>query len=262
MWNPFRPKQADFISHWYAPVPNFQESTQEFYSAIEKEVAAQKVPGLEMSRVDFAEGGPLSAKRTYLRMTRERLIFDVCAAPFGTSYFFSLRFAELPTTVSLFHLLAVLFVFSALFVVMWTILGTMFGPFFGFLLGSFLFFVVVVSALWAARNAVAMGLQDLDATLLKIPIIGPVYDRFIRKQTYYRFDTRLMFWESISAIVKAKVDEVTSAKGIKLLTIKQHAPLLDDLYKPTLLGGVPSPRVNIEPPPLPPLSEASDEPTG
>ncbi len=239
MWNPFRSKMADVISHWYALVPNFQESTQEFYSAIEKEVEAQKVPGLEMSHVDFSEGGPLSAKREYLRMTRERLVFDICAAPFGTSYFFSLRFAELPTAVSLFQLLAVLFIFFVSFFLAWKL--------FGFFLGSFLFFVLVVSALWAARNAVAMGLQDLDATLLKIPIIGPVYDRFVRKETYYRFDTRLMFLESINAIVKAKVEEVTSAKGIKLLTIKQHAPLLDELYKPTPLRAELSPRVNDEP---------------
>src|SRR5260221_11280077 len=118
MWNPFRSKEADVISHWYALVPNFQASTQDFYSSVETEVGTQKVPGLEMSRVDFSEGGPLSAKRGYLRMTRERLVFDICAAPFGTSYFFSLRFAELPTAVGFFQILPRLFLFFLFFFVL------------------------------------------------------------------------------------------------------------------------------------------------
>ena len=84
----FKPKKADVLSHWYIPVPNFNASTVEFYTAVEKELNEQKVPGLEISRVDFSEGGLLSDKRTYLRMTRERLVFDICAAPFGTNYFY------------------------------------------------------------------------------------------------------------------------------------------------------------------------------
>jgi hypothetical protein len=89
-------KQANVLSHWYTPVPNFTLSTQEFYTKVEKELTEQKVPDLEISRVEFAEGGLFSAKRQYLRLTRERLVFDICAAPFGVNYFFSCRFAELP----------------------------------------------------------------------------------------------------------------------------------------------------------------------
>src|ERR1017187_1933844 len=100
----FKPKKADVLSHWYIPVPNFNASTVEFYTAVEKELNEQKVPGLEISRVDFAEGGLLSDKRTYLRMTRERLVFDICGAPFGTNYFYSCRFGELPAVVQLWEL--------------------------------------------------------------------------------------------------------------------------------------------------------------
>jgi len=32
---------------------------------------------------------------------------------------------------------------------------------------------------------------------------------------------------------------VTSAKGIKLLSIKQYSPIFDDLYKPTFLKSAP-----------------------
>ena len=224
MWNPFGKKQAEVISHWYSLIPNFTASTQEFYALIEKALQTQQVPGLEISRVDFAEGGVLSAKREYLRMTRERLVFDICAAPFGTSYFFSMRFAEIPTVVKLWQLLLFLFLLFFPLLLVWKI--------FGFFFGSIVFIVSIVSGIYAARNAVAMGLQDLDATLIKLPVIGPIYERFIRKETYYRIDTRIMYLETVDSIVKQKVEEVTSAKGIKLLNIKQHSPLLDDFYKP------------------------------
>src|SRR5580765_2108915 len=102
MWTPFRSRRADVLSHWYTPVPHFTASTEEFYAAIENELKVQKVPGLELFRVEFSEGGLLSDKRTYLRMTRERFVFDICAAPFGCNYFYSCRFAEFPVKVSLF----------------------------------------------------------------------------------------------------------------------------------------------------------------
>ena len=54
MWNPLRSQKAEVISHWYALIPNFNTSTQEFYSDVEKEVEARQVPGLTMSRVDEA----------------------------------------------------------------------------------------------------------------------------------------------------------------------------------------------------------------
>ena len=95
----FQHKKADVLSHWFTVLDGFSSSTEEFYVAVEKELAARKVPGLAMTRVEFAEGGVLSDRRVYLRMIRERLVFDVCAAPFGRAYFFSVRFAEIPAVI-------------------------------------------------------------------------------------------------------------------------------------------------------------------
>ena len=81
-------KKVEVMEHWYSLVPGFNTSTKDFYAAVEAELKACQVPGLDIACVDFAEGGVLSAKRQYLRMTRERLVFDICAAPFGTAYFF------------------------------------------------------------------------------------------------------------------------------------------------------------------------------
>jgi hypothetical protein len=220
-----KPKLADVLSHWYAPVPNFNTSTQEFYAAVERELKERQVPGLEMSRVDFAEGGLLSAKRQYLRMTRHRLVFDVSAAPFGTSYFFSCRFAEIPAVVQFWQLLVVL-------VGLMMIAGLTF-KLAGLFLGTFILLVGLGVLIYLLRNAVAMGLRDLDATLIKSPVIGPIYERFFRKETFFRQDTRLMYCHTVNEVVKAKVEETTGAKGIKLVRFNEHSPIFGELYKPT-----------------------------
>src|ERR1700679_3806527 len=84
----FKNKTGDVLDHWVAFHPDFSYSPQNFYAAIEKELAARKIPGLEISQEEFAEGGLLSEKRIYLRLMRERLTLYTCAAPFGTGYFF------------------------------------------------------------------------------------------------------------------------------------------------------------------------------
>src|SRR3954466_233614 len=97
----FGPKRADVLSHWYSLIPGFSMPVKEFYTHLETELKAREVPNLEIHHVDFAEGGLLSTNRTYLRMQRETLVFDICGAPFGTSFFFSCRFAEIPVEVTI-----------------------------------------------------------------------------------------------------------------------------------------------------------------
>ena len=43
---------------WLVPLDDFEFSTSDFYQMIEKELAVRKVPGLEITRVEFSEGGP------------------------------------------------------------------------------------------------------------------------------------------------------------------------------------------------------------
>ncbi len=234
MFGLFGKKQQDAIDHWYALVPGFNTSTKEFYAAIEKELEDRKVPGLEIFYVDFAEGGVLSNKREYLRLTRERLIFDICAAPFGTAHFFSCRFAEIPAVVKLWQFLLLLIILSAgAFGLLFILTRTLGAP--GLILFPFLILALLVAAIYTMRNAVAMGLGDLDVSLIKTPIIGPVYEAWFRKRTYYREDTRLMYLDTVNAVVKAKVEETTGAKGIKLIRYMENCPILSELYKPNVV---------------------------
>ena len=227
----FKRKKADVLDHWIGFADNFETSALDFYAAIEKELKQREVPGLEMNRVEFAEGGLLSDKRTYLRMIRERLVFDVCAAPFGTGYFFSCRFAEIPAVVRLWQILVL---FITLYFISQVSLYVFFRVFglSGLILWPFALLAALIFAIYLLRNAVALGLKNLDATLIKTPVIGAVYEAWFRKETYHREDTRLMYLITVAGLVKHHAAEVTAAKGVKLVQQYERAPILGDLYKP------------------------------
>jgi hypothetical protein len=224
MFEHFKRKKVEVIEHWITFADGFQLSPSEFYNAIEEELQNREVPGLEKTRIDFAEGGVLSDKRIYLRMIRERLVFDVCAAPFGTRFFFSCRTAEIPIVVQIWQLL---FIFLFGVFAYWA-----YWRFLGFIFGNILFIATIVGSIYLLRNAIALGLKDLDANLIKSPLLGSVYERWFRKETYYRTDTRLMYLDTVSNVVKDLAEEVTGAKGIKLVRQYEHAPILGGLYKP------------------------------
>ena len=234
MFDLFKSKKAEVLEHWIAFAQGFQLSSSEFYDSVERELKTMEVPGLEMGRVEFAEGSILSDKRTYLRMVRERLVFDVCAAPFGKTYFFSCRFAEIPAVIHLWQLIISLASFSIIVVLTWR--------FAGLILGSLILLTLLALLIYTLRNAVAMGLRDLDAALIKSPVFGPIYERFFRKETYYRHDTRLMYLEIVSSIVKQLAEEATAQKGFKLVKQYEQSPILGEIYK-----SVP-PKPKVEPP--------------
>jgi hypothetical protein len=224
MFGQSKPKTAEVLHYWHELVENLQMSPQEFYVAVEKALADRKVPGLEAARVQFAEGGLLSAKREYLRLTRERLVFDICAAPFGTSFFFSCRYAELPLVITPDSVMAMLFIVALIF---WG-----FTHLWGFFLGALALLALLIAATSFLRNVVSLGFPDFDAWLIKQPGIGAIYEVLFRKDTYYRQDTRVMYLDTVPAVVKKIYEELTAAKGIKLTPQPEQAPVQADLSKP------------------------------
>ncbi len=217
-------KKPDVLSHWYTLVDYFNISSEDFYRAILQDVHNRNVPGLKMYTVSFSEGGFLSAKRIYLRMKRERLVFDICAAPFGTSYFFSMRFAELPPGAAWWRWLP--------------LLAGMAGG-----------VSVFADPSHRAPYFLIIAALGIIGAMIVVWIVIRLIEEEFRKESYYRQDTRLMYLEIINTVVKQKVAEFTSAKGICLLDIRQHSPLMDNIYRTT--------QVNIQPleMPAPPLPE-------
>ncbi len=192
----FKPKNDEVLEHWISFADGFSLAPQEFYQAVEKELAARKIPSMEMSRVEYAEGGLLSDKRIYLRMIRERLAFDMCAAPFGTSYFFSCRTVHSPPIVKLWHLFVVYVVLNLVAALLLRLLGPEFA--------AIAFVALLIAIFVTFRNAVVLGLTDLDNALMKIPAIGPIYERWFRKETYYRQDTRLVYLKIVPEIIRER----------------------------------------------------------
>jgi hypothetical protein len=95
----------------------------------------------------------------------------------------------------------------------------------------FVLLAAMIAAIYVMRNAVSMGLKDLDTTLIKTPVIGPIYEAWFRKLTYYRIDTRLMYLEVVGGVVKKLAEDAIAAKGVKLKQYEQ-SPILGELYKP------------------------------
>ncbi|MBI5767654.1 MAG: hypothetical protein HZA93_07650 [Verrucomicrobia bacterium] len=232
---------SNVLSHWYAVVDGVQFSAQDFYESILDELAARKLPQLNSSHVEYHEGGVLSDKRVYLRLARERFAFDICAAPFGTGYFFSVRFVEKPRSWLRF------FVFLVLAVVLWNVAWRAY-----YTAQANFWWVVGLTALGAAgywivkqqrENAnpaskpvdatapFPVEMPDFDRFFLNTAVIGDLYER-TRKNTYYRHDTRLLYHAIVFDLVKKKVDEFTADHGVKLLRTYDYNPILGELYKP------------------------------
>src|SRR5690606_19129689 len=100
---------------------------QDFYERLERQLLERKVPGLEISREEYAEGGLLSHRRVYLRFIRERLAFDTCAAPFGSGFFFSCRTVYSPVLLRLWHVLVLLGLLGGLYLLFARYLGFVFA---------------------------------------------------------------------------------------------------------------------------------------
>ena len=220
----FKAKKDEVLEHWISFADGFNQPPQEFYALVKKELDARKIPSMEMSDVEYAEGGLLSDKRLYLRMMRERLAFDLCAAPFGNSYFFSCRAVHSPPALRLWHVAVAFVFFSVVYSLLIHLLGLVFA------IIAMIALLIAIAEMF--RNAVSMGLNDLDSALMKIPILGPIYENWFRKETYYREDARLVYLKMVPEIVKKAAEEVTGEKGFKLMQQYERAPIFGELYKP------------------------------
>lgn len=223
MTSPFR----EPLGHWSTLIEGLQASPQECYAAIEEGIRRREIPGVRTSRVTFKEEGVLSAERIYLRVERKQLGFDICAAPFGRSFFFSWWQGDLPPS----NFVGCLVLFLALGAV-------------GYLLQAItrareaveapmsLTQIAVVGvlltslALWAAGRAIRMGYLFSEDAILAMPLVGALYNFVFRPPTYYKLDTIDMYQKAVHATVLEVVDGVMSSKGLRALAPEERQPTL------------------------------------
>ncbi|HEY3754546.1 MAG TPA: hypothetical protein VGL42_00190 [Opitutaceae bacterium] len=79
------------------------------------------------------------------------------------------------------------------------------------------------------------GTSDLRDFFCSVPLIGPWIERMGR-ETYFRYDTRLLYLSLVNEIVKKRVGEVTAANGVKFIETHEYSPVFADLYRTTKSG--------------------------
>jgi hypothetical protein len=216
---------SNVISHWHHPLENFQTSAMEFYAAVELALAPKQIPDYSTSRVDWKEGGVLSARREYLRVKRGKLVFDICAAPFGTGYFFSWWLAEVPPSGGLIW---------ALFIVIGSLIFMSISvQAFGAVAGMFLGVIGCIAALLGLGYLIHQGQggSDLEDRILGIPFFGSLYERLFRPFTYYKMDTAIMFQSVVHKIVMDVIDPLFEAKGVRALTELERKPIMRECIR-------------------------------
>lgn len=236
------PRKDLILQHWIASADAFTLAPNEFYTEVEKQVVECEIPSLKMSRINFSEGGLLSEKRTYLRMQRKRLAFDVCAAPFGKRCFFSCRTLYLPSRFKIWQFLLLCIALGLVYHVLSLLMGFN---------SAVLAEAGLIAALaYGFRDSISDALTDIDTALLETPLIGPLYE-MVRPITYYRQDTELMFLDVVPNIVRALADEACAAKGVKLVRQFERAPIFGKLYKRPKKFGLGSAIIPEPPEPAP-----------
>lgn len=93
----FKTPTTMIFSHWNTMIQGLTVSPKEFLAAVERVVASKQMSDSKHSRVDWKEGGIISAKREYLRIRRKNHSFDICGAPFGNGFFVSWWLGETPS---------------------------------------------------------------------------------------------------------------------------------------------------------------------
>ncbi len=221
----FKNERGDVLDIlWLYSAEGVSVKPQEFYSSVERRLESQKIPKMEISRVEFAEGGLLSDQRQYLRLMRERLAIDTCAAPFGGHYFFSCRIVHVPALVRLWHIVAAFMFFFLVNAGLIRLLG------FDFAIVALIALLFAIAAVF--RNATSTSFSDVDTILLKIPIVSPIYENWFRMETYYRIDTRTLYQTILPNLIRAAAEEVCGEKGLKLVGQHEAAPILAELHRP------------------------------
>ncbi len=225
-------KEGDFmlqstqtvLAHWSTLVEDMQASPREFYNHVVAAVDKREIPAIRIERVTRKEGGLLSADREYLRVIRGRYRYDICAAPFGTGFFFSSWMAEkLPSP-----LWAIIGFLVLPFVALWLFaIFAYFGGVIGFLMWSggivtgIVFFIIALSK----EESVFAD------HIFVVPYLGAFLEKMFRPDTYFRQDTETMFRTMAHNAVLNAVDATTKATGARELTSDERKPVLREFFQ-------------------------------
>lgn len=82
-------RNSEAIGHWNHLFAEMKHDPKEFYNLVIALLNEREIPNVYATIINLKEGGMLSHQRLYLQLSRGDYIFHVCAAPWGTGFFFS-----------------------------------------------------------------------------------------------------------------------------------------------------------------------------
>jgi len=211
------------LNDWRSWYKNFQMPPLEFYGLLEAAIRRRQIPDLEISHKNYRQSCLLSDRRVYLRLRRDRMLFDCCAAPFGTDYFFSYWLWFLPRRFTFYHFLGLATIsligeFAAHHTVYWL------DILMGFLTMAFILFLIVrsrwfPSSLWLEEYAHGLS------------VIGVIWELFFRRPTYFEQDTASVFHAVIHDCYMDVLDGLTQTHSLRALSEEERQkPVMRDFF--------------------------------
>jgi len=209
------PASSEIASHWHHSVEGLSTSSLDFYASVEEALKTKEAP-VRTERIQFGEGGVLSAKRTYLRVSYERFVFDIGAAPFGKDFFFSWWLGKRVPDFGAMLGCVVLIAMPIVLFICFQIAGV-FG-------GLVLFAVLLAGIFLYMQQGGRIGDVRMEDVMLVVPILGPLYLRFFKPVTYYSEDTRMMFEETVHRVVLDVLAGILTVNSLRPLTPEEALP--------------------------------------
>jgi len=190
--------RSGVLSHWFKPFESFETSTSDFYDSVEAALERHEIPNLTTSQFYQSEGGPFAQSRKYLRVQRGELAFEICAAPFGSGYFFSWWLRRRPSR-------------------RWI----------AFAVAAFLWLGIAPRIHLPLVSTVL--LQFLGAIVLGI--VAFVLRREAGRVTYYIIDAMMAYQSFVQAAVNEAIDGLMKTKGLHALTEDEKKPVMRDFLR-------------------------------
>jgi hypothetical protein len=229
-------KTFDWVKYvWVGPTPNIkvdlnnvypglQFSSQAIYEGIIEAVAGFRIPGVAVGPQIIHEGGPFSPYRSYLRIRREFSEFLVCAAPVGNSFFVTVRKIDRFRHVKWWHYLIVLGVLSIVMASAVLRFGVD---------GGLVFTALLISMAWSLmRYASHMTLSWLGEKLPGIPVVGGLYLRWFRPDTFFRQDLHSTFLTLVDGAIRGVITGLDPTQPVRPATELHGGPILKNLHQP------------------------------
>ncbi len=91
-------REVENPQHWQYSF-DFEFSSEEFYQSVQQLIEQKRIPDIKFSRAQYSQYGMLGQKREYLHIEKGEFIYDICAAPYGASFFVSMWSVTRPSVL-------------------------------------------------------------------------------------------------------------------------------------------------------------------